>query len=380
MVRLAIDGGNPVRYNYLPYGKQTITHNDIKAVNDVLRSDYLTTGPMVSAFEEAFAVAVGAKSAVAVSSGTAALHAIMDTIGISNGDEVIVPTMTFAATANCVKYCGGTPVFVDVDPATLLVNPDSVFDAITDKTVAIIAVDYAGHPCPYDQLKWIAVASGISLVADACHSLGGQYHNVPVGDLADFTAFSLHPVKHITTGEGGMVTTDSLSASKYLRGFRSHGRIDGEMFYLGYNYRLTDIQCALGLSQLDRLADNVVIRRDIAKEYDTAFISNDYVTPLSVSDTVYHAYHLYVVKLNLNRLTVTRDIFLDALRAEGIGATVHYKPVHMQPYYDDINVSLPVAEDAYTRILSLPIFPEMSKHDVADVVSSVNKVTREYSI
>lgn len=380
MVRLAIDGGNPVRYNMLPYARQTVTADDIDAVVAVLRSDYLTTGPMVEEFEREFAERANTKYAVAVSSGTAALHTIMGAIDIVPWEEVIVPTMTFAATANSIKYCGGTPVFVDVDPSTLLIHPDKVIDAITSKTAAIVAVDYAGHPNNYNVLNDIANKYGLVLVSDACHSLGGRFIDKPVGSLAAFTAFSFHPVKHITTGEGGMVTTDSLEYADKMRRFRSHGRQDGEMIELGYNYRITDIQCALGVSQLDKLDDFIDDRRHIAGMYDSAFANNDYIQPLWVSDLVYHPYHLYVVKLNLDKLTVTRDVFLDALRAEGIGSVVHYKPVHMQPYYYDSSISLLNAEDAYARILSLPIFPDMASSDVFDVINAVDKVVSEYSV
>ena len=266
----------------IPYGKQHIDEDDIKAVVEVLRSDWLTTGPKVAEFEETFAQYVDAKYAVAVNSGTAALHAAMYAIGIKPGDEVIVPPITFAATANCVVYQGGTPVFADVDPGTLLLDPSKVEEKITQKTKAIIGVDYAGQPGDWDRLREIADKYKLRLVADGCHALGAEYKGRKVGTLADMTIFSFHPVKHITTGEGGMITTDDTDCRTYAN-FpkpRHHDRSSstrktGSWFYemvdLGYNYRMTDFQCALGISQLRKLPKFLKRRREIAARYDKAF-------------------------------------------------------------------------------------------------------------
>ena len=246
----------------IPYGRQVIDEEDVQAVIDVLRSDWLTTGPSISEFEQTFAECVKAKEAVAVSSGTAALHAAMFALDIAPGDEVIVPAMTFAATANCVVFQGATPVFVDVDPRTMLINPEQVKARITPHTKAVIAVDFTGHPANYDELRSITEHHGINLVADACHSLGASFKDRSVGTLADLNTFSFHPVKHIATGEGGMITTDNRQMAQRMRRFRNHGintdhrqrEQQGSWFYemidLGYNYRITDLQCALGLSQL----------------------------------------------------------------------------------------------------------------------------------
>ena len=265
--------------SYIPYGRQQIDEDDIAAVVDVLRSDWLTTGPMVDKFEQAVADYTGAKYAVAVSSGTAALHAAMFAIGIGPGDEVIVPPMTFVATANAVVYQGGTPVFVDIEAETLLINPDLIEEKITPRTKAIIAVDYAGQPCDYDALREIADQHNLFLVADACHSLGAKYKGRKVGTLADLTVFSFHPVKPITTGEGGMVVTDNAEWTEQIRRFRNHGITSDhrqrqeqrtwhyEMTALGRNYRLSDIQCALGVTQLGNLQKNIEKRQRIANRY-----------------------------------------------------------------------------------------------------------------
>jgi len=392
--KLAIHGGTPVRQTLLPYGRQWLDDDDIAAVVEVLRSDWLTTGPKVAEFEQTFADFVGAKEAVAVSSGTAALHAAMYALGIGPGDEVIVPAMTFAATANCVVFQGGTPVFADVDPDTLLVDPAQVEAKITPRTKAIIAVDYTGQACDYDALQAIAHRHGLILVADACHALGGSYKGRPVGSLADLSIFSFHPVKHITTGEGGVITTDNPDLAQRIRVFRNHGvttdhrqrEQQGSWFYemvdLGYNYRLTDFQCALGISQLGKLPGWVARRQTIAHRYDVSFAGVPTVEPLGVRADVSHAYHLYVIQLDTMRLGATRAEVFAALRAEGIGVNVHYIPVHLHPFYREHFGTgpglCPVAEVAYEQLLSLPIFPGMSDRDVTDVIAAMFKVCDAY--
>lgn len=392
--RLAIDGGTPVREKRLPYGHQWLDDDDIAAVVEVLRSDWLTTGPKVGEFERAFADFVGAKEAIAVSNGTAALHAAMYAVGIGPGDEVIVPPMTFASSANCIVFQGGTPVFADVDPDTLLLDPAQAEARITPRTKAIIAVDYTGQACDYDALRTIAGRHGLTLVADACHALGGSYKGRPVGSLAALSAFSFHPVKHITTGEGGMITTDDPELARRMRVFRNHGITTdhrqreqlGSWFYemvdLGYNYRLTDIQCALGMSQLRKLPGWVARRQEIARRYDAVFAEMPAVGPLGVRDDVSHAYHLYMIRLDLDRLKVDRARVFTALLAEGIGVNLHYIPVHLHPFYQERFSTgpglCPVAEAAYERLITLPIFPRMNDDDVEDVIAAVRKVMEAY--
>ncbi len=383
---MQLTGSN--KHPIIPYGRQCIDEEDIQAVVDVLRSDGLTTGPKVPEFEEAVADYVGAKYAVAVSSGTAALHAAMCAIGISSGDEVILPPMTFAATANCIVFQGGTPIFSDIDPDKLLLDPALIENKITSKTKAIIAVDYAGQPCDYDALRKITEKYGIYLVADACHSLGAMYKDKMVGSIADLTIFSFHPVKHITTGEGGMVITDKDELDLRLRLFRNHGITTDfkqrekqktwfyEMQELGYNYRISDFQCALGLSQLKKLPMFLEKRRRIASQYDSAFASVPAIQPLSVQEHVVHAYHLYVIKLDLKVLGYSRNYLYHQLRNNNIGANVHYIPVHLHPYYQEhfgTNSNLcPVAEEAYNKILSIPIYPGMTDKDIQKVIYQIN--------
>jgi len=393
--KLAIHGGAPVRREMLPYARQSLDEDDINAVLEVLRADWLTTGPQVAAFEQDFAAFVGTREAVAVSSGTAALHTAMHAAGIGPGDEVIVPAMTFLATANAVVFQGGTPVFADVHPDTLLIDPDSAKKKITPRTRAIVTVDYAGQPCDYDVLKDLAQKHGLLLIDDACHALGAEYKGKKLGGLADLTVFSFHPAKHITTGEGGMIVTDSPEFADRMRRFRNHGITadlqqraqQGTWYYemadLGYNYRLTDFQCALGRSQLRKLPGWLERRREIAGAYDAAFAGMPAVRPPAVRPDVYHAYHLYVIRLDRKRLSVSRDDIFLALRAEGIGVNVHYLPVPMHPFYretfDTRPDQCPEAFAAANDILSLPIFPRMAEKDVEEVIFACRKVITAFS-
>jgi len=392
-LELAIDGGKPTRVKLLPYGRQWIDDDDVAAVVEVLHSDWLTTGPKVAKFEEAFAAQVGAKYAVAVSSGTAALHAAVFAAGIGQGDEVIVTPMTFAASANCVRFQGGTVVFADVRQDTLSLDPGCVESAITPRTRAIITVDYTGQPSDLDELNAIAEKHRLMVIEDAAHALGATFQGRRVGGLTHLTTFSLHPVKHITTGEGGVITTNDETLAKRLGLFRNHGissdhrqrEASGSWFYemveLGYNYRLTDFQCGLGLSQLIKLNTWINRRREIARYYTEAFSSDPEIEPPTVLPDRESVWHLYVIRLNLDHLRVGRkEVFL-ALRAENIGVNVHYIPVPWHPYYQKLGYAKgrwPVAESAYERIMSLPIWPGMSDQDVTDVISACAKVLQAY--
>ncbi len=378
----------------IPYGRQWIEEDDIASVVEVLRGDCLTTGPKVPEFERAFANFVGSGETVAVSSGTAALHAAMFAAGIVPGDEVILPPMTFAATANAVVFQGGQPIFADVDPDKLLLDPAQVEGRITSRTKAVVAVDYTGQPCDYEALRAVADRHNLIVIADACHSLGAEYRARRVGTLADLTVFSFHPVKHITTGEGGMVVTPHRELAKKMRRFRNHGMTldhvertaQGTWYYeivdLGYNYRLSDFQCAMGMSQLRKLPGWVSRRQAIARRYDAVFAQMAAVEPLGVSADVSHAYHLYVIKLRLDLLQAGRATIFAALREQGIGVGVHYIPVHFHPFYRERFATgpglCPVAEDAYERVVTLPIFPRMSESDVDAVIAAVCKVIEAY--
>ena len=390
---LAIEGGAPGRRQLLPYGRQVVGEDDIAAVVTVLRGDWLTTGPAVTAFEERFAQAVGARYAVAVSSGTAALHAVTHVLGLQSGDEVVVPALTFAATGNAVCYLGARPVFADVRGDTLNLDPAAVEAVITPRTRAIISVDFTGQPVDYDAFGALAVRQHVAFVSDAAHALGARYCGRPVGSLALMTAFSLHPVKHITAGEGGVVTTDDPELASRLRMFRNHGiTVDHhqreaagswwyEMRELGFNYRLTDFQCALAQSQLAKLPRWLERRRVIARLYNEAFAAVSELELPTVLGFADPAWHLYVVRLNLDRLAAGRREIFAALRAEGIGVNVHYIPVPWHPYYQALGYrrgQWPVAEAQYERLLSLPIWAGMTDADVDDTITAVEKVIAAY--
>jgi len=393
---LAILGGSPVRETLLPYGRQSIEEQDIRAVVEVLQSDWLTTGPAIGEFEEAFAERVGAKYAISFSSGTAALHGATFAAGLKVGEEAITSPMTFAATANCVLYQGALPVFADIRADTLNIDPEQVSARITAKTRAILPVDYAGHPADLDPILELAEHHRLLVIEDACHALGAEYRGRRVGSLAHMSVFSLHPVKHIATGEGGMVTTDRAGLAEALRCFRNHGissdarqrQAVGQWYYemveLGYNYRLTDIACALGLSQLKRLDANLARRRVIANRYTDAFRPLLGVIPPTVRDDVNPAWHLYPIRLELDKLTADRNEIFCALRAENIGVNVHYIPVHLHRYYRNQfgyrGGEYPVAEQAYEQLISLSMFHGMTDDDVRDVISAVQKVVKHYAV
>lgn len=392
---LAINGGSSARASLLPYGRQSVDEDDIQAVVDVLRSDWLTTGPKVGEFEEAFAARVGSADAVSFSSGTAALHGAAFTAGLKPGDEAITTPMTFAATANCVLYRGATPVFADVTPDTLNLDPEQIRKKITPKTRAILPVDYAGHPADLNAVCEIAREHGLLVIEDACHALGAEYRGRRVGSIADMTVFSFHPVKHITTGEGGMVTTNNAQFAETLRRFRNHGissearqrqslgQWHYEMVLLGYNYRLPDIACALGVQQLKRLDSNLARRREIATRYTDALREVPGVITPTIRPGSLPAWHLFPIRLDLSRLSVGRAEIFRALRAENIGVNVHYIPVHLHPYYRQQfgyqGGEFPVAEDAYARLISLPMFHAMCDQDVEDVIAAVRKVLVSYA-
>ncbi|WP_027723094.1 UDP-4-amino-4,6-dideoxy-N-acetyl-beta-L-altrosamine transaminase [Maridesulfovibrio zosterae] len=370
----------------IPYGKQIIDDDDIAEVIEVLKSDWLTTGPKVSEFENNVAGYIGCKNAIAVSSGTAALHAVMHALKIKAGDEVILPPITFLATANCVAYMGGTPVFADINPDTLLIDPASVERKITPATKAVIAVDYAGQTCDYNILRSICSRHNLALVADCCHALGAKDpHDRNAGSIADISVLSFHPVKHITTGEGGMILTDNNDLAQNIRSFRNHGiNLDAsarqeectwnyEMQDLGYNYRITDLQCALGISQLRKLDIFLEKRRTLAAVYDSFFKAESEVSPLKLIAGATHAYHLYVIKIPAKK----RKKIFEFMRNAGIGVNVHYIPVHCQPYYKKIFGTYigmcPAAEEAYEQLLTLPLHPAMTEKDVKFIVSKLNE-------
>lgn len=375
----------------IPYGKHCIDEDDIAEVVKVLKSDWLTTGPTVAEFEKAVSNYTGNEEGIAVSSGTAALHAVMHGLEIKPGDEVIVSPITFAASANCVAYRGGTPVFADVETETLLLDPKSVERNISPATKAVVAVDYAGQTCNYDDLKPLCKKHGLTLVGDCCHAIGAKdEHGNNAGAIADVSVLSFHPVKHITTGEGGMILTDDSAFAQKMRTFRNHGiNLDAsarskkctwiyEMQELGYNYRITDLQCALGISQLKKLDNFLKARRNLAARYDQIFMDHPEITPLRHKKGVVHAYHLYVVKIPASK----REYVFEFMRSKDIGVNVHYIPVHYHPYYKEnfntVKGICPVAEAAYEQILTLPLHPAMSNDDVDYIAAKLDEALKQF--
>lgn len=375
---------------YLSYGKQWVDEKDIRSIIRILKSDWLTQGPSIELFETQLAKKIGTKYAVAVATGTAALHAACYAIGITTGDEVIVPTLTFAASANCVVYCGGTPVLCDIDQNSLCIDTNKLEEKINSRTKAIIAVDFAGHPADWNKLKTIAKKHKIILIADAAHSLGATYKNKSVGTLADLTVFSFHPVKAITTAEGGMVVTNNKNYAEKMKLFRNHGIAKPsnlqpttcnlptwyqEMIDLGYNYRITDIQAALGLSQLTKLDRFIAKRRIIASQYSQAFQNESELILPPNSPEINHAWHLFVLQFRSRN----RDQIYNQLKEAGIGTQVHYMPIHLQPYYEKRfgykNGDFPIAEKYFSRCLSIPIYPKMKFGDVKRVITAIKSLS-----
>ena len=395
MGKLAIYGGEPVRATRLSYGHQYIDESDIRAVTEVMKSDFLTCGPKVGELEAALCELTGAAHCIAVSNGTAALHTACLAAGISPGDEVITTPITFAASANAILYCGGRPVFADIDPKTYTIDPASIEANITERTKAVLAVDFTGAACDYDSIRAICKRHQLLLIEDAAHSIGTAYRGTPVGSIADLTTFSLHPVKTITAGEGGAVLTKDAALAKRAGLFARHGITRDptlleekgnsnwyyEQQFLGYNYRLTDLQCALALSQLDKLDRFAARRKELVRRYDEAFREMPEVIlqeEVEGSDTVRH---LYILRLRLDRLTCGRKIFYDAMQAENIGVNVHYIPVYWFPYYQSLGYSrglCPNAEDYYESSMTLPLFYGMTDQDQADVIQAVRRIAEYF--
>lgn len=377
---------------FLPYGHQWVSEDDIKAVNEVMRSDWLTQGPKGQEFEEKLADYFGASYAVTFSSGTTALHAAYFAAGLKKGKSVITTPITFVATANAALFLEAEVDFVDIEAETANINASLIEEKIKDKTKAIAVVDFAGQPVDLDEIRGLAKKHGLFVIEDACHAIGSAYKERRIGGLSDLTVFSFHPVKNITTGEGGAVLTNNLDFYEKLILFRHHGIVREpekvrdvpgtwyyEMCYLGNNYRLTDMQCALGLSQLNKLDFFVSRRREIAEHYNQAFQDMVEIRPLKEKNDRLSAWHIYVIKLNLEKLGKTRREVFDELRNQRIGVQVHYIPVYWHPYYQQVGFKkgiCPTAEWYYERALTLPLFPAMKDEDVERVIEAVKKAVR----
>lgn len=395
MEKPAIAGGKPVRETKLFYGHQYIDETDVKAVTEVLTSDYLTCGPKVTQLEQKLCEITQAKYAVVCSNGTAALHIAAMAAGVAKGDELITTPITFAASANCALYCDAVPVFADINPKTYNISPDSVKEHITEKTKAVVAVDYTGQAVELKPLLKMCHEKGIVLIEDASHSIGTKYDGMPVGSIADMTTFSFHPVKTVTGGEGGAVLTNSKELYERLVLFRAHGitrenslleqEAHGSWYYeqiaLGYNYRLTDIQCALLLSQLDKLDMFSARRKEIVARYNEAFSKLPEIVvqqEIPESDTTRH---LYILRIRPELLTIDRKGFFEALGAENICCNVHYIPVYWHPYYEKLGYQkglCPEAEKLYMEMISLPLYYAMTNQDVEDVITAVEKIAAYY--
>lgn len=392
---IALFGGKPAIDKRIGYGHQYIDESDIQAVTDVLKGDFLTCGPKLGEAEKKLCEITGARHAVLISNGTAALHAACYAAGLKEGDEVITTPITFAASANCALYCGARPVFADIDPDTYNIDPEEIEKKITAKTKAVVAVDFTGQAVDLDAIKDICKRHGLTLIEDAAHSIGTRYHGIPVGSIADMTTFSFHPVKTVTAGEGGAIMTDQDELYKQLLLFRAHGITrneawmeytpEGGWYYeqigLGLNYRMTDIQAALLSSQLDKLDMFAKRRKEIVAMYNEAFEEMPEIIvqkELQASDTVRH---LYIIQLELDRLNAGRKEIYDALMAENIGCNVHYIPVYYFPYYQKLGYQkglCPNAEHLYERAITIPLHYCMSDQDIQQVIQGIQKVIQYY--
>lgn len=391
MEELAIYGGKPVRETKIFYGRQYIDQEDVDAVVNTLRSDLITCGPKAAELEQKLCELTGAKYAVVVSNGTAALHLAAMTAGISEGDEVIVSSITFAASSNCVLYCGGTPVFADIKPDTYNIDPASIRKLITPKTKAIVAVDFTGQATELNEIKEICKEHNLILIEDAAHSIGTKYNGQPVGSIADMTTFSFHPVKTVTAGEGGAILTDNYDYYRKLMRLRTHGitRMQDEMVHptdalwyqeqveLGYNYRITDFQAALLLSQLKKLPAFIARRKEIVAKYNEEFEKMPELfvqCEIPESDT---SRHLYILRPKYEMLTCDRRQFFDALYAENVCPQVHYLPVYWHSYYEKLGYEkglCPNAESFYNESMSIPLYYGLTDEEVEDTIRAVKKV------
>lgn len=385
---------NVQRTSFLPFSPPDITEQEIEAVVEVLRSGWITTGPKTKQFEQEFAAFLGAESALALSSCTAGLHLALVVLGVGPGDEVITTPMTFCSSVNVIEHVGAKPVLVDIDPLTLTLDPAHVAEAITPHTKAVMPVHYAGHPADMRPLLALAREHGLYIIEDAAHALPAYYEGQPIGTIGDLTAFSFYATKNLTTAEGGMLTgpSERIERARVLSlhgmshdAWKRYGQ-GGSWYYevvdAGFKYNMTDIQAALGLAQLHRLAQMQARRREIVARYNEAFSGVEALQTPVERPNVSHAWHLYVLRLNLQRLTIDRTQFIAELAACNIGASVHFIPIHLHPYYRDKygwqSEDYPIATREYQRVVSLPLSPRLSDADVEDVIAAVLDIADKY--
>lgn len=388
---------NSMRETFLPFAKPDVDKREIDAVSEVISSGWLTTGPNTRKFEAAFAEYLGVKHAIAVNSATAAMHLALEASGLNAGDEVITSTMTFAATAEVVRYFNARPVLVDIDAATFNINTDLIEAAVSPRTKAIIPVHVGGQSADLAPIHRLAQKHGLTVIEDAAHALPTYYKGQLIGTLSDFSAFSFYATKTLATGEGGMVTTNNDDWAERVRVMSLHGiskdawkryTAEGSWYYEiiapGFKYNMTDIAAAMGLVQLSKLEQMNHRRCEIAERYDAAFAKHPALEPPTRIDYSTHPYHLYILRLNLDRLTIDRNTFISKLREANIGTSVHWIPLHMHPYYRDTYgyqpEDFPVAYHAYQRIISLPIYSVMSDTDIDDVIGTVTRLADEHSV
>jgi len=387
-----IEGGNAIRSTFLPFSPPTIGEEEISEVVDTLKSGWITTGPKVQEFEHRFGTYINAKYTIALSSCTGGLFLSLLALKLRASDEVITTPYTFAATSNVILHCNAMPVFVDIEPSTLNMDPERIEAKITNKTKGIMPVHFGGAPCDMDKITDLAKHYNLWIVEDAAHAVGTIYKGKYIGTFGDMTSFSFHAVKNMTTAEGGMVATDNKDLANFIRISSIHGMNKDawhkrrswfyEILYPGYKYNMTDIQAALGLRQLEKLEGFIKVREKYAQMFDDHLSNLEEIEVLPVCKRGRNTHHLYVIKLRLERLKITRNEIIDALFAENIAVNVHYIPVHFHPYYRKTfgfkPGSYPVAENTYDRIISLPIYPKMSTDDVLDVIAAVKKIINYY--
>lgn len=392
----AIKGSAPVRKEPLRFGVPLIEQDEIDAVIEVLRSGWISTGPKNQEFEERFKEYTKAKNAIALSSCTHGMQLSLVAAGIRQDDEVITSPMTFASTANVVIHCGAKPVFADVDKYTLNIDASEIERRITPKTRAVMPVHYSGQPCEMDDILDIAKRHNLIVIEDAAHAMGAEYHGKKIGTIGDFSSFSFHVQKNLTTAEGGMVTTDNDEWARKIRTMRLHGmsrdawgrasgsQVHYDVVFPGYKCNMTDIQAAIGLTQLSKLESNIKIRQRYAKIYDDAFSRMPEISPLRRIDGIRHSENMYVIMLNLELLKIDRDEFMQCLQAENIFCALHFKPVHLHSYYADTfgykRGDYPNAENGFDRVITLPFSPKLTEDDINDVIMAVSRIARYYRI